>query len=163
MTLEILDAAGAVVRKYSSTDPEEPIDPNLAGPDVLGAAAAQPARDARACIATRGTCTTRRCPAAAGAADCRSPPIAHDTAPAPNSIWAAPGRYTVRLTVDGKSYTQPLTLKMDPRVKTPPSGLQQQFTLSKALYDDVGRGAEGAGADSRRFGRRPARRRSRSS
>ena len=61
----------------------------------------------------------------------------HDTAAPPNSIWAAPGRYTVKLTVDGKSYTQPLILKMDPRVKTPALGLQQQFTLSKALYDDV--------------------------
>jgi hypothetical protein len=28
---------------------------------------------------------------------------------------------------------------MDPRVKTPPLGLQQQFTLSKALYDDIGK------------------------
>ena len=63
--------------------------------------------------------------------------VPHDTAPVPNSIWAAPGRYTVRLTVEGKTYTQPLTLKMDPRVKTPVLGLQQQFTMSKALYDDI--------------------------
>jgi len=63
--------------------------------------------------------------------------IAHDTAPAANSIWAAPGRYTVKLTVDGKSYSQPLTVKMDARVKTPTAGLQQQFTLSKQLYDDA--------------------------
>jgi hypothetical protein len=26
---------------------------------------------------------------------------------------------------------------MDPRVKTPPAGLQQQFMLSKMLYDDI--------------------------
>jgi hypothetical protein len=64
--------------------------------------------------------------------------IAHDTAPATSSIWAAPRQYTVRLTVDGKSYTQPLTLKMDPRVKTTVYGLQLQFRLSKALYDDIG-------------------------
>jgi hypothetical protein len=43
----------------------------------------------------------------------------------------------VKLTVDGKSYSQPLTLKMDPRVKTAPLGLTQQFTLSKQMYDDV--------------------------
>ena len=43
----------------------------------------------------------------------------------------------MKLTVDGKSYTQPLTLKMDPRVKTPPLGLAQQFTLSKQLYDGI--------------------------
>jgi hypothetical protein len=39
--------------------------------------------------------------------------------------------------VDGKSYTQPLTLKMDPRVTTPALGLVQQFTLSKHLYDGL--------------------------
>jgi len=28
-----------------------------------------------------------------------------------------PGNYSVRLTVQGKSYTQPLVVKMDPRLK----------------------------------------------
>jgi len=30
---------------------------------------------------------------------------------------ALPGMYTVKLTVRGKSYTQPLRIKMDPRLK----------------------------------------------
>ena len=55
----------------------------------------------------------------------------------PQGIWAHPGQYTVRLTVDGKSYTQPLVVRMDPRVKTPVAGLQQQYTLSLALYDGL--------------------------
>src|SRR5262249_54447630 len=63
--------------------------------------------------------------------------VPHDTPPAPTSPWAAPGPSTIRLTVDGKRSTQPLTLKMDPRVTTPPIGLAQQFTLSKQLYDGV--------------------------
>lgn len=63
--------------------------------------------------------------------------IANNTVPTPNSPWVAPGEYTVKLTVIGKSYMQPLTVKMDPRVKTPALGLEQQFTLSKALYDGV--------------------------
>src|SRR5207245_8492066 len=63
--------------------------------------------------------------------------VPYDTVPVPTAPWAAPGQYTVKLTVDGKSYTQPLTLKMDPRVKTPPLGLAQQFTLSKQLYDGI--------------------------
>jgi hypothetical protein len=49
----------------------------------------------------------------------------------------APAQYTVKLTVDGKSYTQPLTVKMDPRVKTPLVGLSEQFRLSKQMYDDM--------------------------
>jgi hypothetical protein len=63
--------------------------------------------------------------------------VPHDTVPAPSGPWAPPGQYTVKLTVNGQSYTQPLTLKMDPRVKTPALGLAQQFTLSKQLYDGI--------------------------
>jgi hypothetical protein len=63
--------------------------------------------------------------------------VPHDTAPAPTSPWVMPGQYTAKLTVNGKSYSQPLTVRMDPRVKTPAPGLLQQFTLSKQLYDDL--------------------------
>ena len=58
-----------------------------------------------------------------------------ETAPIATSPWAAPGTYSVILKVDGKTYTEPLTVKMDPRVKTPEAELQKQFALSKALYD----------------------------
>ena len=58
-------------------------------------------------------------------------------APNPAAPWVVPGQYTVRLTAGGRSLTQPLTVRMDPRVKTTPLGLQQQFTLSKAVYDDI--------------------------
>jgi len=72
-----------------------------------------------------------------GGANYSSAAIAHNTPPTITSIWAAPGRYTVKLTANGQSYTQPLTLKMDPRVKTPAVTFQQQSTLSKALYDET--------------------------
>jgi hypothetical protein len=70
----------------------------------------------------------------------RTYPIAatpHDTASEPKGPWIVPGTYTARLTVDGKSYTQPLTVRMDPRVKSGAAALQQQFALSKRLYDAV--------------------------
>jgi hypothetical protein len=41
-----------------------------------------------------------------------------------------PGKYEVRLTVDGKTYKQPLTVEMDPRVKVNEAGLQQQLNFS---------------------------------
>ncbi|MBI3492380.1 MAG: glycoside hydrolase [Acidobacteria bacterium] len=63
--------------------------------------------------------------------------VPFNTVPASNAPWVAPGTYTVKFTVDGKSYTQPLIVKMDPRVKTPALGLAQQFTLSKQMYDGV--------------------------
>jgi len=42
----------------------------------------------------------------------------------------------VVLTVGGKAYEQPLTVVIDPRVKTSNADLLEQFTLSKQLYDE---------------------------
>src|SRR5207248_3974541 len=56
------------------------------------------------------------------------------TAPEATSPWAAPGDYTVTLTAEGKTFSQPLTVAMDPRVKTPGADLQEQFDLSWKLY-----------------------------
>jgi photosystem II stability/assembly factor-like uncharacterized protein len=136
VTLEILDANGALVRRYASTDPEEPIDPMLAVPTYW----VRPPHSLPAAASMhRHTWDMRYTPLPGGGGRGGLPisAIVHDTVPVPNSIWVAPGRYTVKLTVDGKSYTQPLTVRIDPRVKTPALGLQQQFTLSKALYDDA--------------------------
>ncbi len=47
-----------------------------------------------------------------------------------------PGKYTVVLTVSGKSYSQPLVLQMDPRVKASTADLSEQFRLSKQVYDE---------------------------
>jgi hypothetical protein len=58
--------------------------------------------------------------------------VPHRTYPAVNSPWVAPGTYAVRLTVNGKSMTQPITVKMDPRVKITPE-VQQIFTLSTRM------------------------------
>jgi hypothetical protein len=51
-----------------------------------------------------------------------------------NAPWAPPGSYTVRLSASGKTSTQPLTLKLDPRVKTPPLALTQLTTLTREMY-----------------------------
>jgi hypothetical protein len=45
-----------------------------------------------------------------------------------------PGAYTVGLIVNGKTYTQKLTVKMDPRVKTPVTTLQEQYDLAERAY-----------------------------
>jgi hypothetical protein len=63
--------------------------------------------------------------------------IPHSTAPQATSPWVMPGEYTAVLSVSGKSYSQPLTIKMDPRVKTPNTDLAQQFKLSQQMYNDL--------------------------
>ena len=57
-----------------------------------------------------------------------------NTAPAATSPWAAPGDYTVTLTVDGKTFSQRLAVAMDTRVKASAAALQEQFDLSWQLY-----------------------------
>jgi photosystem II stability/assembly factor-like uncharacterized protein len=51
---------------------------------------------------------------------------------------AVPGNYTVKLTANGKSSTQPLTIKLDPRVKTSQDVLARQFGLASKLAARLG-------------------------
>jgi hypothetical protein len=69
----------------------------------------------------------------------------------PEGPFVAPGEYTAKLTVNGKTYTQTFTVRMDPRVKTPATALQLQYTLSLGLYDaaNASLGAAGQIADLR--------------
>lgn len=46
-----------------------------------------------------------------------------------------PGTYQVKLTVEGKTYTQPLEVKLDPRFKATPEDLQKQFDLATKIFD----------------------------
>jgi len=60
--------------------------------------------------------------------------IYRDTPLYPLGPSVLPGVYTVKLTANGKTFSQPLTVKMDPRVKTPLPELAQQFNLSFEAY-----------------------------
>jgi hypothetical protein len=60
--------------------------------------------------------------------------IPYNSPNAATTPWAAPGTYTVKLTVDGKSYTQPIVVKQDPRVKTPALEMQRVYALTNAMY-----------------------------
>jgi hypothetical protein len=73
--------------------------------------------------------------------------VPHRTYPAVNSPWAPPGAYSVRLTANGETRTQPITIKMDPRVKITPD-VQQIFTLT-AQMEDKARNAAAAYKEAR--------------
>jgi hypothetical protein len=59
--------------------------------------------------------------------------IAHDTPRVPLGPQALPGNYTVRLGINGKSYTAPLVVQMDPRAKATAADLERQFALEMRL------------------------------
>src|SRR5262249_7368009 len=131
VTLEIKDSSGKTVRKYSSTDKAEPINPKLNIPAYW----VRPSRVLSADAGMHRWLWDRHYPDVPGVeSEYPIAAIPHNTAPQPTGPWVMPGQYTVVLTVNGKSYSQPLTIKIDPRVKTPAAGLQQQFKLSSDVY-----------------------------
>jgi photosystem II stability/assembly factor-like uncharacterized protein len=67
-----------------------------------------------------------------------------ESIPVPGAVYAegrplgplaVPGKYAIKLTVAGKSYTAPLEVKLDPRVKTSQSDLEKQFDLMTEMRD----------------------------
>jgi photosystem II stability/assembly factor-like uncharacterized protein len=61
--------------------------------------------------------------------------VYQNTAPDVTSPWVMAGVFTAKLTVNGKTYSQYFTVKMDPRVKTLPLDLKTQHDLSLTCYE----------------------------
>ena len=130
VTLKVLEADGELVRRYSSDDPPElPLEgQNVPDywprtPQVLSA---EPGlhRFVWDMHYPRPAVLRLRYPISA---------IAYNTPVSPVGPSVLPGRYTVRLTVNGQTQTQPLVVTMDPRVTTSQAELQRQFALSTKL------------------------------
>jgi photosystem II stability/assembly factor-like uncharacterized protein len=133
VTLEILDAHGQLVRRFSSADKPDVTEADLKKQliplywlrnfRVLPSSAGMhrwvwdlhyPAPDA----------TRHEYPIAA---------IPADTPRYPLGPTALPGSYTARLTVSGKSFTAPFIVKMDPRVTISTAGLEKKFQVETRL------------------------------
>ncbi|MBV9436834.1 MAG: glycosyl hydrolase [Acidobacteria bacterium] len=56
--------------------------------------------------------------------------------------WAVPGQYQVRVTADGQTQTQPLEVKMDPRVSASLADLQKQFDLAMKVREKTSQANE---------------------
>jgi len=136
VTLEIL-SSGRLVRRYSSDDQLAPVpDVSTAGVPVHWYRPPRPL--AASAGMHRFYWDLRYQPlGAAGGGRGGGPSIQaipYNSAPAPTTPLVAPGTYTVRLTVDGKSLTAPITVKQDPRVKTSAVAMQQVYSLTSAAY-----------------------------
>ncbi|HXN99306.1 MAG TPA: hypothetical protein VN881_09560 [Candidatus Acidoferrales bacterium] len=120
VTIEILDAKGQVVRRYSSEYHPPPVKPEtLQFPASWGPA-----------LQTLSTASGMH----RWIWDLHYTSVAggirfgdDELGSAPPGVTAPPGLYTVRLTAAGRTYSRPLTVKMDPRINAPAADLQQQF------------------------------------
>jgi photosystem II stability/assembly factor-like uncharacterized protein len=129
VTLEILDADNHLVRRYSSTDKPQsleriaatnPIPRYWVRPQQILSAEAGMHRFVWDVHYPPPDALNREFPISA---------IVYNTPQLPLGPFAMPGKYTVKLTVDGKIYTQPLTVRMDPRIKTPDVDLRKQLEM----------------------------------
>jgi photosystem II stability/assembly factor-like uncharacterized protein len=132
VTLEIKDGKGNVVRHYSSADPAPPVDSNLKVP-AYWVRPPQTLSNARGMH--RFLWNMHFAPVPGVEPEYPMTAVAYNTAPEATSPWVMAGDYSAVLTVNGKNFTQPLTVKMDPRVKASAADLTQQFELSKGLYE----------------------------
>jgi len=133
-TLEILDASGKPIRRYSSDDkPAFTLD-------TLGKTLTVPTYWVRppATLSTapgmhRFVWDLRATPPESTGYGYPISAVAHDTPREPLGPNVQPGRYTVRLTAGGQTVTAPLMVLMDPRVTTPAAGLRQQYEVESHL------------------------------
>jgi hypothetical protein len=142
VTLEILDSRGKALRRYASNDEPEIEDSDLKAlaippywvrmPHVLSASAGLH-RWVWDLHGTPPESLRHGYPIAA---------VPHNTPRLPLGPRVLPGQYTIRLTVEGRTYSAPLTVKMDPRVKTTPAGLQQQYESEQQLVRIISRTTE---------------------
>ena len=137
MVLEILDARGAVVRRFSSDDtvPEPPDS----GVNIPPWWIRPPQHLSRDSAMHRLVWDLHGPPPPVVRHDYPIAAILHDTPREPRGLWVLPGRYLVRLTVGGRSYTQPLSVRMDPRVRLAPGALVRQQAVAAGLVAALAR------------------------
>lgn len=133
VTLEVLDSEGKLLRRYSSEDPVTPTPeqlrtnlippywPKMPGPLSTTAGMHRWVWNLRAAAPTA---THYEYPISA---------VPHRTPLTPEGPLVLPGTYTVRLTVDGKSETGPLIVKMDPRVQISSADLEALHTAQVTM------------------------------
>ena len=71
--------------------------------------------------------------------------IYYNTPTTPLGPAVLPGEYTVRLIADGRTNTQLLTVKMDPRVTASAKGLEKMFAVSILSYRGMALAREAGG------------------
>ncbi|MFN8582991.1 MAG: hypothetical protein U0163_18705 [Gemmatimonadaceae bacterium] len=139
LTLEILDAAGHVVRSYHQGINADP-DPRDEGswPDYW----IRPSPNLRPDAGLHRFAWDMHYERPHGVSfGYPISAIPGQTVPEPLGPWALPGTYTVRLTVDGTILTAPLRVRLDPRVRSTAADIASQHALSMRVYEGLNRAA----------------------
>ena len=126
-SLEILDAQGHSVRRFSTADHPEISQEDLQKQLIPLYWVRMPRKLSSDAGMHRWVWDLHYSAPLATRHDYPISAVPHDTPRSPLGPTALPGNYSVRLTVDGKTFTAALTVKMDPRVKASPAALEKKF------------------------------------
>ena len=133
VTLEILDARGQLVRKFSSADKPDTTEAELKK-QLIPLYWLRPFRALPSDAGMHRWVWDLHYPAPDSTRhDYPISAIPGDTPRYPLGPTVLPGSFTARLTANGKSYTAPFTVKMDPRVSASAAGLEKKFQLETRL------------------------------
>jgi photosystem II stability/assembly factor-like uncharacterized protein len=133
VTLEILDANGKLVRKFSSDD-KPPVSEAELKKQLIPLYWLLPFQTLSAEAGMhRWVWGLHYAPPDSPRHNYPISAIPHDTPRYPLGPTALPGAYTARLLVNGKSYSARFTVKMDPRVKISNPDLEKKFGLEMQL------------------------------
>jgi len=142
VTIEISDAKGKLVRTYSSADPPELTDDELAK-QMIPAYWVRPRRPLATDAGMHRWIWDLRGPQPlATGYDYPINAAPHATPRTPEGPRVAPGTYTVKLVANGKTATGTVEVKLDPRIKLPAAVVQQQAELERHLAELVARSSE---------------------
>ncbi len=130
ITLAIYDEVGQLVRQYSSKPEAPPTEPP---PNVPEYWLAPPEALSRRAGMNRFVWDLRYAPPPAIRHEYPISALYGNTLGEPLGALAVPGRYEVRLTVNGREYKQPLDVGMDPRVDVSTTALTQQFEMEQKV------------------------------
>ena len=133
VTLEILDLEKRVVRRYSNTDKPDITEAELQKQLIPLYWVQKQRQLSTAAGMHRFVWDLHYASPTSTRHDYPISAVPHDTPRLPLGPTAVPGNYMVRLTVDGKTSNAPLTIKMDPRVKTSAAGLEKKFQAETKL------------------------------
>lgn len=132
VTLEILDAAGAVIRRYASADEAEVVDStSLPHPTYW-------IRPPQSLSTERGhhrfIWDLRHEPPRGARRQFSIAAVYRNTPSGPHGPFVHPGLYTVRLTVDGSARERPISVRLDPRVAVSGEDLRMQTDYSMLCF-----------------------------
>ena len=133
VVLEIRDAGDRLVRRYTSADKLEPGEDDLKKLAIPAYWVRMPKALPVTAGAHRWVWDLRYAPPQSTRHEYPIAAVPGDTPRLPLGPRVLPGTYTVKLTVEGRSFTAPLTVTLDPRVKTPVADLRRMLETQRQL------------------------------